>query len=376
MIYNNQVYLFFKYNSDIDYSTVFLFFITLSIFFIILSKKKIEDTHIQFILISIFSIFFFKFIDNPTYNTDRYNQLTYISLFKYGFYSTGIENILNLKTSVNSSLLLSFLPLPAPQNLLDLALYNKIIYLFLISFLIKKKYSKEFTWFVIFAPTFFYYSSMGGKEMLIFFISFFWTRSLIQKKYIKNFMLSCILVLVKFEFGFLLLFFSFFYFTILSNFFNTYKKIILIIVLYLLAEVLFYKYNNYINHKFQGFYIYSDWKNIQSLYIFVFLIFKNYIFIPIKFFDYHNFKLIYLPFSLSLIFNYIFFYYVFFKLKIFKKNFKYKLEILLFVLFNIVFCGIYALMIENFGTFQRLVTTPMIISIFMILHFKQKAKNE
>ena len=124
--------------------------------------------------------------------------------FREEFYLRGIKEILIFRSSNNAALIYSFLPLPTPKTLLDFGLFVKCIYLALILFLISKTFEKEkkVILFLIYFPLFHFYSSLGGKECLVFVLSYFWSKSLINRRIIANLIFGFIFALVKFEFGF------------------------------------------------------------------------------------------------------------------------------------------------------------------------------
>ena len=187
----NQLILFSKYGNNFSITTGILIIILTILFFYILEKKKLDKLSILFLLSSVFSVFVLGLIDKYDFSTDRYNYLFHIPRFREEFYLNGIKEIFVFRSSNNSSLIYSFLPLPAPKTLLDFGLFVKCIYLALILFLISKNYEnkKDITLFLIYFPLFHFYSSLGGKECLVFVLSYFWSQSLINKRIIVNLIL-------------------------------------------------------------------------------------------------------------------------------------------------------------------------------------------
>ena len=257
----NQLLLFSKYGNNFSITTGVLLIILIILFFYITDKKKLDKLSILILLTSIFSVFVLGLIDKFDFSTDRYNYLFNIPRFREEFYLSGIKETLVFRSSNNAALIYSFLPLPTPKTLLDFGLFAKCIYLALILFLISKNFEREkkIILFLIFFPLFHFYSSIGGKECLVFVLSYFWSHSLINKKIIANLIFGFIFALVKFEFGFLILLCSFIYFVLQLKILRSYLLLILIICFYLTSYYLFDRYIDFINYKFKGFHTYSVW---------------------------------------------------------------------------------------------------------------------
>ena len=96
----------------------------------------------------------------------------------------------------------------------------------------------------------------------------------------------------------------------------------------------------------------------------------SYITSPIKILNLQNLNYLSVSFSITIILGYIYFYFKIFNLK------KINLEIVFILLFKIVFCAIYSLMIENWGTYQRLLFSPLVLSIFLTINYSIYLKNE
>ena len=173
-----------------------------------------------------------------------------------------------------------------------------------------------------------------------------------------------------FEFGFLVAACSIFYFLIQIKFFKKYFLLLLIIAIYMASYYLFDRYNYYINWKFRGFSESGVWLELNNFNNFILRVIKSYFFSPIKIINFESINLLKIGFSLSLIFSYLYFYLETIKIK------KISYELIFILTFKIIFCGIYSLMIDNWGTYQRLIFTPIILSIFMIINYSISSKNE
>ena len=83
---------------------------------------------------------------------------------------------------------------------------------------------------------------------------------------------------------------------------------------------------------------------------------------PLKILNLQNLNYLNIPISISIILGYIYFYIEIIKLR--KIN-----TVTFLVLFKIIFCAIYTLMIENWGTYQRLLFIPLVLSIFLTINY-------
>jgi len=368
----NQILLLDKYGNNFSITTALLLLIALILIFYINEKKKLNNLCILTLVISTFSVFFISLITDYSFATDRYNFVAHIPEFREQFFIKPITRVFIFRASENASLIYSFLPLPTPKTLLDLGLFTKCIYLAFIFFIISKDFQKKkkLIYFIIFFPLFHFYSSTGGKECLVFILAYFWSESLINKKIILNLIISFIFVIVKFEFGFLVAASSIFYFIMKIEFFKKYFLLLSIIAIYIASYYLFERYNYYINWKFRGFSESGQWLQLNNLNDFILRLIKSYFTSPIKIMNFESINLLKIGFSLSLIFSYLYFYLETIKIK------KISYELIFILTFKIIFCGIYTLMIDNWGTYQRLIFTPIILSIFMTINYSISFKNE
>ncbi len=367
----NQLILFSQYGNNFSITTAILLFIALILLFYIYDRKKIDNFSILVLLASIFSIFLIGLIDRYNFGTDRYNYLEHMPVFREGFFLNGIKDLFLFRSSNNTTLIYSFIPLPTPKTLLDFGLFVKCIYLCLILFLISKDFEKKKTiiYFLIFFPLFHFYSSFGGKECLVILVAYFWSESLINKKIITNFIFGFLFVLIKFEFGFLIVLSSIVYFILQIKIFRNYTLFLIIFSFYLGSFYLFDQYIDFINYKFRGFHTVEAWISISNFNDFLFRLIKYYFNSPFKIMNFQNLNFFNASFSITIILAYIYFYIEIFKIK------KITLEIIFIVLFKVIFCAIYSLMIENWGTYQRLLFTPLIISIFLSMNYSTYLKN-
>lgn len=374
----NDIISFISFGNSFSLTTCILLLIAAILFFYIYEKKKLNDVCLLILLASIFSVFLLGLLDRYNFATDRNNYLYYMPRFRENLFIEGTKDLLNMRSSNNASFMYSLLPLPSPRSLLDLALFVKCIYLAFVLILISKDFDKRkiMIYFVIFFPLFHYYSGFGSKECMVIALSFFWAESLINQKIILNIFTILIFILIKFEFGFLIAGFSLFFLVIHSNFLKNkilFKNIFLllsIISLYLFSSYYYEIYEGYINHKFRGFHEDTEWVDIYSFTELLIRITMSYFISPMKIMNLENFKIFNLLFSISLILSYVYFYIEVIKIK------KISYELIFIVLFKILFCGIYTLMIENWGTYQRLIFTPIVMSIFMTQQYSIFKKNE
>ena len=368
----NQILLLDKYGNNFSITTSLLLLIALILIFYIYEKKKLNSLCILTLLTSTFSVFFISLITDYSFSTDRYNYVFHIAEYREKFFIEQIKKIFVFRSSENASLIYSFIPLPAPKTLLDGALFTKCLYLAFILFIISKDFDKKkkLIYFIIFFPLFHFYTSLGGKECLVFILAYFWSESLINKNIILNLIILFIFTLVKFEFGFLIVACSIFYFLMQIKFFKKYFLLLLIIAVYLASNYLFDKYNYYINWKFRGFQESGEWVEINNFNDFILLIIKSYLVSSMKIMSLESTNLLKIFFSLSLIISYLYFYLEIIKIK------KISYELIFILAFKIVFCGIYTMMIENWGTYQRLILVPIMMSIFMTINYSISFKNE
>ena len=313
----NQLILFSKYANNFSIATGVLIIILIILFFFILEKKKLDKLSILILLTSIFSVFVLGLIDKYDFSTDRYNYLFHIPRFREEFYINGIKDIFVFRSSNNSSLIYSFLPLPAPKTLLDFGLFVKCIYLALILFLISKNFEKKknIILFLIYFPLFHFYSGLGSKECLVFVISYFWSQSLVNRRILVNLICGFIFTLVKYEFGFLILLSSFIFFVLQLKILRSYLLLILVICLYFSSYYVFDRYIDFINYKFRGFHTESVWLPMYNFNDFLIRLIFSYFTSPLKILNLQNISYINISFSITIILGYIYFYYEILKLK-------------------------------------------------------------
>ena len=146
--------------------------------------------------------------------------------------------------------------------------------------------------------------------------------------------------------------------------------LILIISFYLTSYYFFDRYIDFINYKFKGFHTYSVWLPMNNFNDFLIRLIFSYFTSPLKILNLQNLNYLNIPISISIILGYIYFYIEIIKLR------KINIEVTFLVLFKIIFCAIYTLMIENWGTYQRLLFTPLVLSIFLTINYSIYKKNE
>ena len=273
-------------------------------------------------------------------------------------------------------------PIPFIENFNALGLLNRLYLSLLIIFLIRKKISSTFIYYLILSPTLLLYSSVALKESIVVVSTVLAFYCIIEKKYLIFWFPFLILFFCKFQNGFivLLMYFTYIYF---FNFNSKLKKIInMILILGILTLLIKYddKLMFYLNSFSLTFAIEdvthsastNKENNIQYTSIFD-LILK----LPEKLvtFFISPFPAILSPVKLLIFLEnllVIFFIAVYFQKlsRIDSKHFFYLL------IFFLMFSSMYALTVVNHGTISRYKLSFLIPFLFCLFHINKKKLNK
>ena len=266
------------------------------IFLILYYTKKIKLNLLIIFFFLLLSVFFLNgFLFSPGYMPD---QDTYLYLTKsirnLDFYFLDDFFLELSDRTFLASGLMSLVPTLFVNNVLDISLAQKFLYLCTVLYLYNKKALNNYTLSLfLFMPSIVLYTGVALKESLLFFlvtVGFYFS---IKKKYVFSILIYLFLLLVKplifiFSFGFNILY------LILFVYKNNYVSKIIIINFILIPLIFFVFFNlelinNELNERRYIESIYDgkfetpeaiDLKNLNSIFYLIFFSFSNFLFNP------------------------------------------------------------------------------------------------
>ena len=170
--------------------------IYLIITFIFFRLKIIPFWIAFFLIITSISPFWFNYLlFPPNYMPDQFKYFRAIVSFRELNFSLNFEKVVN-----RAGLLLSIIPLPFITNLFGVAYINKIIHLFLFTYLYRNKYLEGgVIYFFLFYPDILIYSSLALRDTLILTFMLLGTTLLIKRKFLLSLLIFLLLVFIKFQ---------------------------------------------------------------------------------------------------------------------------------------------------------------------------------
>ncbi|WP_373941855.1 hypothetical protein L0991_12310 [Vibrio chagasii] len=329
---------------------------------------------IALILVSILPFFLNGLLFSPEYFPDQY---------RYWILSNDFRNLdtsnFGVATSVDTaSILLSFIPIPTLFTISSLGFANRIIAVLLFVFLYRKGYLTSFSsWFFILYPSFLLYSSLSLRDTLILMLMFLSIVFLLERKILLYSICIVFLFLVKFQNAIILFLLGIF--TLIFRLSDTgvsFKKFLFLFIVsvvilisispFIIEPVNYYRQAMFIEDGGEGLV-----KPIASITDFILGLFSGttkFLLMPTLFDAQGGMQLIQavenlIVFSLMVV--------CFFRLV---KNNVSRPFALYWLFFMICCCGIYGLVVFNFGTAARY-RFPFVL-IFVVMVCYEGKKNE
>lgn len=329
---------------------------------------------IALVFVSILPFFLNGLLFSPEYFPDQYRYW----MLSNDFRDLDLSNF-GVATSVDTaSILLSFIPIPTLFTISSLGFANRIITILLFVFLYKKGYLTNFSsWFFIFYPSFLLYSSLSLRDTLILMFMFFSIVFLLERKILLYSICVGILFLVKFQNAIIIFIVSIFTLTFkLSDTGVSFKKflflsMISVIILISISPVIiepinYYRQAMFIEDGGEGLV-----KPISSITDFIFGLFSGtskFLLMPTPFDAQGGMQLI------QAVENLIVFFLMVSLFSRLVKNNSVRPFVLYWLFFMICCCGIYGLVVFNFGTAARY-RFPFVL-IFVVMVCYEGKKNE
>lgn len=197
------------------------------------------------------------------------DQLSYLKMSSYirNFHFNMIDEMAG--RVLWSSVFFAFFPIPFLESVFSIAMINYLVYLLVFIFAYKKRlFNNKFgLYFYLIFPSLTLYSSIALRDFLIFTVMFISMYYLLSRKYIKGFLLTSVLILIKFQ-NFLIIVLSISISSIIKMKYNFKNLLIVFLVLSLtlIYGIDFFSLDK-INYYARAFYN----ENIQDI---------NYSFIP------------------------------------------------------------------------------------------------
>ena len=350
----NDSNIYFLLEDFFKNATILIFLFS----FLVLAQKKVGFSNLillAFFVSICFPFFLYNYLFDINYMYDLKVYADNIILFReLDFFSIKPNNFKNYSFTS----LYSLVPLPFLDSIIRIGFASKLIYLIFMIYLIKKKYIKNNSFMLlilIFWPSMILYSSLGLRELIIFIISFFFFKSLIEEKIITWILLLAILALIKPQNAGIMLIVSIIYVSI-----NYFKSIFLFLIILIIAAIYFS--NNIItifdmimdNLNFYKKALYQEDNNLNNYYelnynfdlLLIFFKGAGHFIISPFLWDVKNvFQLIQSLENLAIVSFILFYSY---------KSFKIDKWITIFIIFTLFFyAGVYGLVVSNAGTIAR-----------------------